>query len=150
MVIKQHTLLFSLLSLANLHRNPPTTRRRCQDHQEVRPSSRVYIYERIMFGPQLPAAFDPSLSPYVIGSWVMSRLPFDILITRGSWQSWKTGCFFNLFILTTRIWFFSILHIFINTHLTFPGERFLLEHHRWTQTNMVFIFSLQFSELTDN
>lgn len=36
------------------------------------PSSSVYIYERIMIGPLPPATSDPSLSPHVIGSWVMS------------------------------------------------------------------------------
>lgn len=43
---------------------------------------------------------------------------------------------------------FIFLLIFINTHLTFSGECFHLEHHRWTRTNMVFIFSPQFSELS--
>lgn len=43
---------------------------------------------------------------------------------------------------------FIFLLIFINTHLIFSGECFLLEHHRWTRTNMVFIFSPQFSELS--
>lgn len=146
MVIKQHTHLFSLLWSADLHRNPPTTRRRCRDRQEVRPSSRVYIYERIMFGPLLPAAFDLTLSPYVIGSWVMSRLSFDILIAWMDRDKVKGQAVF--FFLTTKLCFFSFLLIFINTHLIFSGECFLLEHHRWTRTNMVFIFSPQFSELS--
>lgn len=75
----------------------------------------------------------------------MSRLSFDILI---AWMDRDKVKGQAVFFLTTKLWFFSFLLIFINTHLTFSGECFHLEHHRWTRTNMVFIFSPQFSELS--
>lgn len=75
----------------------------------------------------------------------MSRLSFDILI---AWMDRDKVKGQAVFFLTTKLWFFSFLLIFINTRLTFSGECFLLEHHRWTRTNMVFIFSPQFSELS--
>lgn len=69
---------------------------------------------------------------FSLHGWIVTKLKDRLFI------------FFNYKVVVL----FIFLLIFINTHLTFSGECFHLEHHRWTRTNMVFIFSPQFSELS--